>query len=231
MFESDDPFDDAVGGRLSKASQARYHFGWRRFLGFLAIDEPPALEIAPHERLTIERVRRFATHLAETNTPVSVAAHVDALYKAARIMMPECHRAWLKAVTARLLGAAPAHGPTGPVITSVQLLQLGQQLMDESKPRAGTQTLMSDVIRYRDGLMIALLAFIPLRRKNIVAIKIDRHLIQEGDGWFVVISAAETKTGTAIEFAVPELLATYLSTYLDVIRPRILRGSIPTRFG
>ena len=57
MGSDDDPFCDAAGARLAKASQQSYLFAWRRFLGFLAISEPAALEVAPAERLTIERVR------------------------------------------------------------------------------------------------------------------------------------------------------------------------------
>ena len=53
------PFADAAGARLAKASQHDYLFAWRRFLGFLAIHEPTALELAPAERLTIDRVRAF----------------------------------------------------------------------------------------------------------------------------------------------------------------------------
>ena len=60
--------------------------------------------------------------------------------------------------------------------------------------------------RYRDGLMIALLAFIPPRRKNLAALEIGRHLVREGDSWFVIIPREETKTRTSIEFPVPELL-------------------------
>jgi integrase/recombinase XerD len=119
--------------------------------------------------------------------------------------------------------AAPAHGPNGPVITSVQLLELGQQLMDESQPRTSAKMRLADAIQYRDGLMIALLAFIPLRRRNFIALEIDRQLVREGDRWFVIIPAEETKTNTAIEFVVPELLIPYLSTYLDTARRRMLR--------
>ena len=86
---------------------------------------PPHWRSLPTERLTIERVRPFVAHLAETNIPQSVATQVDALYKAARVMMPERDWTWLKAVKARLYRAAPAHAPSGPVITSVQLLDLG----------------------------------------------------------------------------------------------------------
>ena len=104
---SDDPFAEAAGARLAKASQHNYLFAWRRFLGFLAIHEPTALEVAPTERLTIERVRPFVAHLAETNIPRSVASQVDALYQAARVMMPERDWTWLKAIKARLIGRRP----------------------------------------------------------------------------------------------------------------------------
>ena len=221
-MSSDDPFGDAAGARLAKTSKSQYQSAWRRFLGFLAIEEPSALEFAAAERLTIERVRVFAAHLAATNTPRSVAIQIDALYKAARVMMPEHDWTWLKSVKARLYAAAPSHAPAGPVITSVQLLDLGQELMDESRPGLNTPIRMADAVRYRDGLMIAVLAFIPLRRKN-VAIEVGRHLVQDGDSWFIIISCTETKTSTPIEFAVPELLVPYLATYLDLARPRLLR--------
>jgi integrase/recombinase XerD len=223
MGSDDDPFAQAAGARLSKASQQGYWFAWRRFLGFLAIHEPTALDEAPAERLTIERVRAFVAHLAETNVPISVAAQVDKLYQAARVMMPERDWSWLKVVKARLYAAAPAHARRGPVITSVQLLDLGEQLMDESKPKAGTAISMDDAVRYRDGIMLALVAFIPIRLKNLAALEIGRHLVREGDGWFVIIPGEETKTGTPIESRVPELLESYLAIYLDVIRPRMLR--------
>jgi integrase len=220
-FASDDPFADAAGAGLAKATQHNYLFAWRRFLGFLAISEPDALQVAPHERLTIERVRSFVTHLAETNTARSVANQVHTLYLAARVMMPERDWTWLKALKTRLFAAAPAHAPTGPVITSLQLLDLGQQLMDESRPTPDTPISMDDAIRYRDGLMIALAAFIPIRRKNLAALEIGRHLVREGDSWFVVVSGQETKTGKSIDYPIPELLESYLATYLDIVRPQM----------
>ncbi len=43
----DDPFAAGAGTHLAAASQKRYLFGWRRWLGFLALDEPTALDLAP----------------------------------------------------------------------------------------------------------------------------------------------------------------------------------------
>jgi integrase/recombinase XerD len=96
--------------------------------------------------------------------------------------------------------------------------------MDESKPTPGTPIRMADAIRYRDGLMIALLAFIPLRRKNLAALEIGQHLIREGDGWFIIVPRTEIKkNSSSVEAAIPELLVPYLATYLETIRPRMLR--------
>jgi integrase len=206
---------------LAKATQHSYLFAWRRFLGFLAISEREALEVAPHERLTIERVRSFRSHLAETNSPRSVANQIHQLYLAARMMMPECDWTWLKAVKTRLFAVAPAHAANGPVITSLQLLDLGELLMDESKPAPDTPIGIDDAIRYRDGLMIALVAFVPIRRKNLAALEIGRHLVRDGESWSVVVSDKETKARKSLDYPVPELLEPYLATYLTVVRPQM----------
>ena len=223
---NDDPFGDAAGAHLATASRKTYLFAWRRFLGFLALEEPAALDTAPAERLTMERVRRFASHLAETNLPQSLATQVDGLYKAARIMMPEGDWTWLKAIKARLSAVPPERGPTRPVITSLPLLNLGLGIMDERRPMPGGRLRLVDAVRYRDGLMIALLAFMPIRRRNVAAIEIGRHFVREGDGWCLLLPAVETKSKRADEFEIPELLKPYVAIYLDAVRPRLLRGGV-----
>ena len=221
-FHNDDPFAESAGARLAEASRERSLWAWRRLLGFLAIHEPAALEIEPQQRLTIERVRSLVAHLAETNAPQSVASHVEALYQAARIMMPERDWIWLKTIKARLSAAAPARPSTGAVITSVQLLELGLRLMDESKPATGNSISLHSAVRYRDGLVAAFVAFIPIRSRNLTALELGRQIVRDGDRWFVIVPREETKTGTPLEFLIPELLKPYLAFYLDTVRPRIL---------
>jgi integrase len=223
-IDCDDPFAEAPGPRLAKASRQTYQLAWRRFLGFIATHEPTALELAPAERLTIERIRGFVLELNATRVPTSVARLVDALYRVAHMMMPERELTWLRAIATRLRAVAPVEAQNRPVITSVQLLALGQQLIDESQPPPGASISRQDALRYRDGLIFAFLAFIPIRRKNLVALEIGRHLLREGDRWSVIVAREETKTRTAIEFPIPELLASYLEVYLDVVRQRLLCG-------
>ncbi len=207
-MEANDPFSMGAGARLSPASRQRYFMVWRRFLGFLAISEPEALEISPADRLCADRIKKFAKHLAETCSPGSVATGVEAAYNAARVMMPDVDLGWLKEMKTRLHAAVPPRSESRPAITSVQLLKLGQELMDEVRPKPGTTLRLAEAIQYRDGLMIFLTAFAPIRRKNVAALDIVRHLLL-GDGVHtVLIPRAETKTGSSIEFELVPLLLT-----------------------
>jgi hypothetical protein len=152
-----DPFGEATGARLAVRSKHQYLFAWRRFLGFVVLEDESALVLPPAERLTKERVRAFASHLSKTNIPRSVAIQIDALYKAARIMLPSHDLAWLKAIKSRLHAAAPLQQAGGPAITSLQILQVGLSLMDQRSPINRNRQLLWHAIAYRDGLMIALL--------------------------------------------------------------------------
>jgi hypothetical protein len=48
-----------------------------------------------------------------------------------------------------------------------------------AEDQTNTHRTMADAVRYRDGLMIALLACVPLRLSNFVGLEIDRDLIKE----------------------------------------------------
>jgi integrase len=221
--DDSDPFSDAAGAKLADTTKTKYLFAWRRFLGFLSIDDQASVPLSPVERLTKDRVRAFANHLSKTCIPRSVAIQIDGLYQAARIMMPDVDLAWLKSMKARLHAAAPLKRASGPVVTSLQLLNLGLLLMTRSDPRAEGRLTLGRASQYRDGLMISLLAFMPLRRRNLAGLQIGRHLVEEGNSLLIIIPAAETKTRSPIEFVVPELLLPYLAIYLEIVRPRLRR--------
>lgn len=198
-------------------------WSWRRFLGLLRNTEPEAFEIPPAERLTAERVKVFAAHLAETNSPKSVANMVERLYMAARIMMADRDWSWLKKIKSRLHAAVRVHSPAGPVITSVQLLELGLKLLEENRPEPAAPFDVHGAVAYRDGLISALLAFAPLRPKNLISLQIGRHVVLERNRWFVLVPREETKTRKRIQFEIPELLIPHFQAYLRVIRPGLLR--------
>lgn len=222
-IESDDPFDDGPRARLAKRTLHKHWMGWRRFLGFLTITEPDVLEKKPIERPTREHVRAFAEHLGETNTPHSVAVQIDSLYGAARTLMPNEDWHWLLKIKTRLFAGAPRGNRLRPVITSVQLVDLGLALIEESKISDDKPVPMADAVRYRDGLMFALLAQVPLRPKNSAALEIGRDVIKEGGNWSIVIPPEDTKTRTYLDFEIPESIRDQFTTYLNLVRPQMLR--------
>jgi hypothetical protein len=224
-FGQDDPFAEM---RLAKASQDRCMWSWRRFLGFVTNSEPEALGIAPAERLTLGRVKPFVAHLATTNAANSVAAVVEGLYMAARAMMPDRDWSWLRAIKLRLHAAVPAHSPGGPEITSVPLLELGLKLMEDNKPRPCAKLDVHQAVAYRDGLMLGLVAFAPLRPKNLASLEIGQQLVLERNRWFVIVPREETKTKKPMQFEIPAILLPYLTLYLEAVRPSILRGRAHT---
>jgi len=219
---SDGPFERFPSACLAKSTQRKYWMGWRRFLGFLVIADPDALQRRPFERLTLKRVRQFVEHLRRTNTAHSVAIQIDSLYGAARTMMPGEDWIWLRNMKTRLYVVAPSGNTARPVITSVQLVDLGIALMKESNVLS-RPIRMADAMGFRDGLMIAFLAQIPLRHKNFAEIEIGRDLIKEENNWSIVIPPEETKTRTFLDFEIPESIRHQLVEYLNVVRPRMLR--------
>ena len=56
------------------------------------------------------------------------------------------------------------------------------------------------------------------------ALEIGRHLVREGDSWFILIPREEMKTRKPAEYPVPGFLQPYLEMYLDVGRPHMLHN-------
>ena len=88
---------------------------------------------------------------------------------------------------------------------------------------------LAAAIQARDGLMIALLALRPLRRRNIAALTIGRSLIATGRGWRICFEPDETKTGLVIDLPWPDRLNTALALYLGHYRPVLLKGGTSDR--
>jgi integrase/recombinase XerD len=178
--------------------------------------------------LTLGRVKPFVAHLATTNARNSVAAVIEGLYTAARVMMPDRDWSWLRAIKLRLHAAVPAHSPGGPEITSVPLLELGLKLMEGNQPRPRAKLDVRQAVAYRYGLMIAFLTFIPIRPKNLASLEIEHRLVLERDRWFVIVPREETKTKKPMHFEIPNVLLPYLKLYLETVRPSIFRARTHT---
>jgi integrase len=111
---------------------------------------------------------------------------------------------------------------------SRDLFVLGIRLMAEGDNPVGDSYCRTRwSTRYRDGLIIALLAARPLRRRNFAGLVLGRHMRLIHDRWWICIPAEETKTRMTIEVPFPEALVDNLERYLEVHRPRLLNAPLP----
>jgi site-specific recombinase XerD len=78
-------------------------------------------------------------------------------------------------------------------------------------------------IQYRDGLMMAFLAVVPLRRGNLVDLVLGRSLVRHGQRYVVALETSETKNGAPLEMLWPVQLAEPLEQYLTTWRPVLAR--------
>jgi integrase len=129
----------------------------------------------------------------------------------------------LLTIIKRIAATAPRKAGKYNLVTSDRLYALGIELMDCAVVDAGAakRTRKAHAFQYRDGLIIALLALIPLRRRTLAALRIGRHLIKAGDLWELDIPAADTKTRRPLDYPISRELSARIDLYLERFRSRI----------
>jgi hypothetical protein len=167
---------------------------------------------------------------------VRIAIDLDHLRGALRLICPGVDWSWLLTITKRIAAAAPRRHPKYHLVTSDRLYALGLELMDGAITDAGAAKHMSKAhaFQYRDGLIIALRALIPLRSRTVVAMRIGIHLVKTGDLWGLDIPAVDTKSQRPLDYPIPRELSARIDLYLERFRSRIPgaeRHTHPTKPG
>ena len=195
-------------------------YGYRRWLGHLAINDPDQLTSAPMERIHAESIRNYVETLDASITPAGTFNYVKHLYYAARVMGPERDWAWLGEIARRLEQRVVPTNKRPRMVSASRLFELGIELMTKAE-QADDMVPRTRALLYRDGLIIALLAARPFRRRTFAVIEIGTSLVRVGDGYALVFSPDETKNHRAVETFVPGVLVPYVESYLTAHRPNI----------
>ena len=111
------------------------------------------------------------------------------------------------------------------VLTEV-LVEAGLTLIHEAE-HSSKMTKLARANQVRNGLMVALLALCPIRRKNFAALEIGRSFVNIHGAWWIVLSALETKEKRADERPIDELLTPLIDRYLGQYRPVLARSGNP----
>ena len=190
-----------------------------RWLGYLADYEGLQSIGSGVDYLSRECLSGFL-HLLEAHlAPCTTRNYMTSLRSVARALRPDADLSDLDAVTRRLWrDAQPITDKRSQIVPSRDLWKLGLDLMDTcfectTRPKRLGQ--------YRDGLMIALLASRPIRRKNLAQIEIGQHLQRTGDVYWLFFDAQDMKNRRSLEFPLPRQLTLRLQHYMDDVRPEL----------
>jgi hypothetical protein len=217
-------FGGGGGAHWSAASRFKVACGYSAWLSWLAARELLEPDTKPADRVTCERVRAYIAELQAELAPFSVLARVRELYDALRVMAPESSWNWLAQLCLTLKAQAhPTRDKLSRLKAPEELVAFGERLMDEAEA-APERSARRCAVRYRDGLLIGLLAYRPIRRKNLAMMRLGRHLIKVGGLWRLAFAAEETKTRVPYEAVLPAALEPRLEHYLNAHRPVLLRG-------
>ena len=136
-------------------------------------------------------------------------------------MCHTCDWSWLVTISERIAAQGKQKRKKYHLVTSETLYALGIALMDRALSSGRPVTTSSVQTTYRDGLIIAFLALIPLRRRALGVLRIVQHLVRSGGVWAVDIPAEDTKSKRPLKFPLSAELSARIEFYLREIRSRI----------
>jgi integrase/recombinase XerD len=213
-----DLLSEEFGVRSTHAaiSNRKAEKGYGRWMTYIKREHPSCWMDAPAARITSPRLKLYVEDLMSlSNSTATILARLQELGEVAKVMGPDRDWSFIKNIASKIRAShRPARDKRNLMLTE-DLLDLGFALMEEAKAKQG----LPAAILYRDGLIIAFLSLVPLRRRNLEGLRLGQNLIEGNGHWIVALKAEETKTHAPLEMDWPHLLLGPLAIYLQVHRP------------
>lgn len=221
------------GSRLKRGGSASYlcevsrdDFARRygAFLGFLDRTGRFDRNLEAATQVTSFNVELYIEELSGRVSTVTVYNCIYKLRRAAQLLSPSTDFSWLAEIEKDLALVMEPRSKWDRVVFTERLVQAGLALITEAHEFAKND--LAKAIGVRNGLMIAVLAFDPIRSKNFASLEIDRTFKKVGNDWWITLPAPETKSRRIDERRVPNFLNEAIDNYLEDSRP-VLFGSRP----
>jgi integrase len=219
-----DRFDDCgPAAHLAEPTRLTLLDGYARFLAFLSAHDIGLLARTPAARIDRKIIESYVGWQPASCGGVTIAANLSNLRSTLRYICPGEDWSWMSTIAKRIAAQATPKPEKHHLVTSETLYALGIELMDRAttKANATANISLACALRYRDGLMIAVLALIPLRRRTLAALRIGRQLVRSGDHWGLDIPARDIKTKRPLEYPISAELSGRIDLYLNQFRCRI----------
>jgi integrase len=218
-----DRFDECgSAAHLAGPSRRMHRFAYRRFLAFLSACHPSLLALSPADRINREIIEEYVKWQPAGCGPKSIAIFLRSLRQILRHICPNQDWLWLLTIAKRVAAQAKRRPERNHLVTSEVLYRLGVELMDRAinNDKAAKKPYMTNALIFRDGLMIALLAVIPFRRRTLAALRIGKHLVRSNNLWELDIPAGDIKTRRPLDFPISVELSRRIDLYLSQFRNR-----------
>jgi integrase len=216
-----DPFDDSgPGAHLSERTIHHLRYTYGKFLYFLSVAHRELLERDPLERIDGKIIKEFVKWQPATCGDVTISIYLYLLWLALRNLYPRGNWSWLLRISNRIKTGAKVEREQHHLVTSEKLYDLGIKLMDSALSSGKPPTSWRVQTAFRDGLIIALLAVIPLRRRTLEALRIGKQLVHFGEYWSLEIPAEEVKTKRPLDYPLSLELSRRIDIYVNQIRSR-----------
>jgi integrase len=201
-----------------------WHYGC--FLGFIDRRGLLRSKAQAGAHVTFENVDAYIAELKDRVGSVTVHGSICKLRRAAQFIAPGRDFTWLAEIGKDLALEMRPRSKFDRMVMAELLVEAGLTLIHEAEI-SPTLIELARARQVRNGLMVALLALCPLRRKNFTALEIGRSFVEIHGTWWIVLSASETKENRADERRINELITPVIARYLGQYRPVLARTKNP----
>jgi len=211
---------------LAPVSQEEIARRYGQFLGFLKLSGRVDPNAAAAAQVTQANVEAYTGDIAGRNlSSVTAWNCIYKLRRAAQLLSPGTDFNWLSEIEKDLALVMEPRSKLDRLVMADKLVEAGLTLITEAKNQTRAKFVRARGIR--NGLMIALLALCPSRRKNFAALEIGKTFRQTKRRWWITLSGRSTKMGSPEERPLPEWMNPYIDLYLNEARPVLLKSSGP----
>jgi hypothetical protein len=192
------------------------------FLDFLSRSGRLDISAPAGAHVTPENVEAYVAELKSRVSSVTVYGSIQKLRRFVQLIAPDRDLGSLIEIERELHSERRPRPKWDRVVTTDVLVDAGRTFMAEAE--ITKRPLLTRARMFRNGLMVALLAYCPIRLKNFAALEIGRSFVNVDGTWWIVLSAAETKEKREDERPVPDDLTDSIEHYLQVYRPVLAGG-------
>ena len=218
LFEDDGPCSHWAKGSRNMRRQS-----YGQWLSFLTRIDQEAISSAPGDRVTPNRIKAFIEDCEDRSlSTVTVKNQVLNLFAITKAMEPLDDWSWLYTTVKRLTNRANRHSLPAPhPIDARQIFQWSLQFMEETAANIQLSA-KTQAIQFRQALMIGFLIAWPVRRRALLAMRVDHHIQRTSDGFVILFPAEDMKDGKGRSVQLQNALVGPMAQYLDIYRPLLV---------